>query len=188
MKCWWHISASMSLFFSQVDKWVLVPWVGNPSVISLFLYSGEWCSTSYLHFLLSSHLLHGNRGQEMAFVYFLPCCDTGWIFPAAPYLHWAHQLMKTARCIDSMSTSVGFHGHPSWWIMQIDVWRRCKQQKPPFGMQATAKWRSLLFPFTGCSFWSPVLVLFMHEYKTVAKMQSTSPFVLIFSFPSTTTS
>ena len=88
------------LVLSQVYKWVLVPWMGNPSVISPLPYFGEWCSSSYLHFLLPSHLLQEKPGQGKAFVYFLPCCSTGWIFPAAPHLHWAHQELSAWRLPD----------------------------------------------------------------------------------------
>lgn len=52
----------LALFFSQAYKRVLVPWMGNPSVI-IPLHFAEWCSSSYWHFLLPSHLLQEEPGQ-----------------------------------------------------------------------------------------------------------------------------
>lgn len=179
-------------FFPQVYKQVQVPWMGNPSVISPFLYLGEWCSSSYWHCLLPSHLLQEEPGQGKAFVYFSPLLWHKLDFSSCttpPLSLSGAQCLKAARGTDSVSTSVGFHGHPPQWIKQRAVWRRCssRQHRPAFGMQATAKCWSLLFPFTGCSFQSPVLVLVMHKYKMVTKMQRTCPLVLLFCLLSTTT-
>lgn len=169
-----HLCQRGLVLFSQVYKWVLVPWMGNSSATSPLLSLGEWYSCCYLHFLLLSHLFQEGPGQGKVFVYFLLCCSTGWIFPAVPHLHWAHQELSAWRLPDVQTVWA-----PVWASTGIHlsglcgyVWRRCssRQQRPPLGMQATVKCWSLLFPFTGCSFWSAVLALLMHEYKTVTKM------------------
>lgn len=133
MKCWWHISASMGLlsFFPKLTSECWFP--GWETLLWSFLFTLR--SGAAVAIGISSCLLtccRRNLAREKGFCVFSPLLQHSLDVSSCTVLPLSSsgaQRLKAARCTDSMSISVGFHGYPPWWIMQITAWRRCSSRK-----------------------------------------------------------
>lgn len=89
-----HLCQYRLVLFPQVYKGVQVPWMGNPSVISPFLCFGEWCSSSYVHFLLPSHCCRRNLGRKrLLCIFSLAVAQAGFFFQLH---HISIELMRSS--------------------------------------------------------------------------------------------